>query len=141
MAHHIIPSRLKLAEHARNTFRIAAEEGQSIDMFKQPAAWAHIAYQLKAGDKIEVFAVDRTWYAEGIVTSVKQLAAKVEFVIHQQFGDVESETKEDGSPYFVKFRGQAKWSIIRREDGEVMEGNIQTKEEAASKMELLIKEV
>lgn len=35
----------------------------------------------------------------------------------------------------------AKWSVIRREDGEVMEGNIQTKEEAASKMELLIKEV
>ena len=110
-------------------------------MFKQPAAWAHIAYRLKAGDKIEVFAVDRTWYAEGLVTSVKQLAAKAEFFIYQQFGEIEPETKEDGKPYFVKFRGQAKWSIIRKEDGEVMEGNIQTKEEAASKMELLLKEV
>jgi hypothetical protein len=141
MAQHIIPSRLKLAEHARNTFRITADQGQTIDLFKQPAAWAHIAYQLKAGDKIEVFAADRTWYAEGIVTSVKQLAAKVEFFMYQQFGDVEPETKDDGKPYFVKFRGQAKWSIIRKEDGEVMEGNIQTKEEAASKMETLIKEV
>lgn len=138
---HIIPSKLKLAEHARNTFRIIADNGQTIDLFNSPAAYAHIAYQLKAGDKIEVFAADRTWYAEGVVTSVKQLAAKVEFFVHQHFGNVEPESKDDGKPYYIKFRGAAKWSVIRKEDGEVMEGNIQTKEEAASKMELLIKEV
>lgn len=137
---HIIPSRLKLAEHARNTFRVTADQGQTIDLFKNPASWAHIAYQFKAGDKVEIFAADRTWYAEGVVTSVKQLAATVEFFVHQQFGDADPETKDDGKAYFIKFRGQAKWSIIRKEDGEVMEANIQTKEEAASKMELLIKE-
>ncbi|WP_227136737.1 hypothetical protein [Kosakonia radicincitans] len=137
---HIIPSRLKLAEHARNTFRVTADQGQTIDLFKNPAAWAHIAYQFKAGDKVEVFASDRTWYAEGIVTSVKQLAATVEFVVYQQFGVAEPETKDDGKPYYIKFAGPAKWRVIRKEDDEVMEGNIQTKEEAASKMELLIKE-
>lgn len=139
---HIIPSKLKLAEHARNVYRITATSGQDIELFRDPVSWAHLAHLLKAGDKVEVFAEDRTWYAEGIVTSVKTAAATIEFYVVEQFGKAEPQgNKDDGKPYYIKFAGQAKWRVIRKEDEEVMEGNIQTKEEALSKMELLIKEV
>lgn len=139
---HIIPSKLKLAEHARNEFRITATSEQDIDLFRSPASWAHLAHLLKAGDKVEIFAENRTWYAEGIVTSVKTAAATVEFYAHEQFSKaVGPDKKDDDKPYYVKFSRQAGWRVIRKEDGEVMEGNIQTKEEAQSKMELLIKEV
>lgn len=139
---HIIPSKLKLAEHARNEFRITATSDQTIELFRNPVSWAHLAHLLKAGDKVEVFAEDRTWYAEGIVTSVKTAAATIQFYAHEQFDKAaDQDKKDDGKPYYIKFAGQAKWRVIRKEDEEVMEGNIQTKEEALSKMELLIKEV
>lgn len=138
----ILPSRLKRTEEVRLEYRIQAENHQDIEFFKKPEHWAHIAYMLKKGTKIELFADDGTWYAEGIVTSVKTAWAKVVFylVVGLVAETADDVPEEDDCPLYIKHRGRGGWAVIRKSDGEVLEGSIQTKEEAKSKLKLLLTE-
>lgn len=134
---HLIPSKMKSGEYVRNVFRVTASHDQDIDFFRPASAWAHVAEQLKRGDKVEIFSEDHTWYAEGIVTSVKIAAAKIEFYLIKIFDDPGVADSGDAKPFFTKHRGRAGWSVIRRSDGEVMESGLQTKGEAETKSEEL----
>jgi hypothetical protein len=54
----ILVPNFTLAEYARNIWRINALHGQSMDDFKNPESWAHVAANFKRFDEVEVVAED-----------------------------------------------------------------------------------
>ena len=55
---------LKLAESVRNIYQVTATAGTKPEDLLDPGYWKHVARTLRLGDKIEVLAVDASWYAE-----------------------------------------------------------------------------
>lgn len=55
---------LKLADSVRSVYQITAPAGSQAEDLLNPRFWVHCARRLRLGDRIEVIAVDASWYAE-----------------------------------------------------------------------------
>ncbi|HAT2607132.1 TPA: hypothetical protein I8235_000041 [Kluyvera intermedia] len=132
----ILVPNFNLAEYSRNVWRVTALHGQSFDQFKDPETWAHVAANFKRYDEVEVVAEDGSFYAKGIVQKITKTSATIHFYIHEDFEQKDSVQSDDGK-YSVEWGGKAKWRIVRKTDGEVIESHISSKEEAQLKAESL----
>lgn len=124
----ILAPSINLAEYARNVWRVTALHGQSIDDFKDPESWAHVAFNFKRFDKVELIAEDGSFYAEGVVLKITKTSAMVKFYLQHEMSE-KVETTTD-SAYYAEFAGRAKWRVVRRSDSEVVESHLETKDEA-----------
>ncbi|QKJ88017.1 hypothetical protein PMPD1_3084 [Paramixta manurensis] len=133
----ILPPSVNLAEYKRNVYKVEAKHGQTFEDFKEPDAWAHVAVQLKKFDKIELVAEDGSFYAEGVVLKVTKTSAHVHFHIHANLNE-KSEPELKEPTYYAEFAGpHARWRVVRRADGEVVESGIESKDDALSLTEKL----
>jgi hypothetical protein len=125
--------RFALAEHARQFWVATVEKEVTLDQLLEPSFWAHIARRVTPGARIEVHTDAMTWMAELYVRSTGESGISVSPLSFHEFTskDMETETKD----YTIKHRGAyAKWSIMRKSDGAVIEDKIQTAQEAAQRM-------
>lgn len=127
----ILAPSINLAEYARNVWRVTALHGQSIDDFKDPESWAHVAFNFKRFDKVELIAEDGSFYAEGIVLKITKTSAAVKFYLCEDLNP-SKEKPEEGAKFEAEWGGAAKWRIVRKSDGEIIETGIGSKEEALS---------
>lgn len=135
----ILVPNFTLAEYARNAWRINALHGQSLEQFKEPEAWAHVAANFKRFDEVEIVAEDGSFFAKGVVLKVTKTSAVIHFYV-----DVNLEAKvtesDDSAKFFAEWGGGAKWRIVRKSDNEVIESHITSKEEAQQKADKLNQE-
>lgn len=120
------PTRRKLAEFVRNDHVVLAHASNTPKDILQPEYYAHVSDQLKARDRITVWADNMTWMAEIVVLEVGKGWAKVHPINLVEFdaaASIKGLTYErDG--YRVAHRGEfSQWSVIRTADSEVVSEN------------------
>lgn len=131
---------LQLAEYESSTYVHYVPHGVTLNDVINPAAWCNVARELKPYDTIDVRWEDMTERAILHVLDVSMTSAKVFVAQHFQYTEDDKELSKDGDDlYEVKWRGQAKWSIVRKSDGEVMQDRLQSQEDAIRHKAELIK--
>lgn len=114
----ILQNRVKSAEYIRTVWAAQPESGTTLDEMLLPEYWANVAKTIKVGDRIDVTAEDGSWFAELYVRSAQPLALKV-FVLRHTVFDA-PRVKDAISPYDVRHRGGAGWSVVRLSDKAVL---------------------
>lgn len=125
----IIESRFKLAEYARATHHVTPEPGTPLKEMLKPEYWAHVARKMKVGDRIEVDAEERTWFAELYVRGVSAAAVSVAVLRHIEFNKPDSEEAGEAE-CSAKHAGRGVWRVIRNADKAIVQDGFQTKEAA-----------
>jgi hypothetical protein len=125
----IIAPQFKEAEYIRRVWCASPEKGVTVEDMLVPSFWAHVAKQLRPGDRIEAVGNDGSWFVELFVRSASGNDARVAVLravkLDQEVPAVESDD------YEIKYRGNAKWSVVRKSDKAVLIDGQDTKEQAA----------
>lgn len=128
---------LNRSEFVTTFWRIVPAVGVLFEEVLKPAYWDNVAARMNAGDEVSVFPEDKSYFAKLLVIdksqSLKQGEAHWAKVILTQFVQIAEEAAAiDESEYEIKFRGAAKWSVIRNSDKKVLKDGLSSKEEAAA---------
>lgn len=126
----ILQSRVKQADYNRTLWAVTPEAGTSLDEMLAPDYWAHVARQFKVGDRIEIVPDGGEWFAELFVRAVSANAATVFPLRHVVFAEAQDTQAQAGGGVEIKYRGNAKWSLVRRSDKAVLFDGGATREEA-----------
>ena len=127
----ITMTNLASAEFIRNIHCATIPFGTKPEDLLKPEYWAHVSAEFKAWGRIEARAEDGTWFAEYLITEVGRNWAKVKLLSKHDLTtrDVSMTESEKYSnpdlPYEVKWRGQAKWSVVRKSDKAVMKDGME----------------
>lgn len=124
----LAPSALQLFEQVSSRYDAAVPQGIAPEALLDPAFWAHDAKKLRPFDEIRIRAEDGTWIADLEVLDCSRTWAKVKILrIYQLTSpDValtqasEQEVKDFVAKHQVTWRGQHKWSIVRKSDKAVL---------------------
>jgi hypothetical protein len=122
------PMNMELAEHSRTFYRIVPAEGVTLEDFKRPEYWSHVARDLKINDKLEVLAEDGTWYAELLVRDVSQTGARVSVLMHLPL-----EAEDIAAPRSdleAKHHPSVRWTVVRKADKKRLAENLADKQAA-----------
>jgi hypothetical protein len=116
----LIQSQFAPAETRRNIWYARIPHTTKYNDLFQPEFFTNIASQLLVGDRIECYAEDGTYYAEVMVTAVAEKTstqnpnwAKVIEIRHIDLVHPEDKKLELPSGFECRWRGGAKWSVIR----------------------------
>lgn len=132
MSQALLNNRFKLSEHVRQFWHVTPRPEDAPESLLDPKWWVHVARNLKVGDRIEVLAENREWFAEAICLDAGVWGAKVAFT-HGPMKLTNDATIEAPDEYEIKWAGpSAKFRVIRKKDNKVLKDECQTKEEAAS---------
>lgn len=126
----IRPALIKHMELSCPMYDVQAEAGTKYEEVLNPSYWAHFALKARVHDILNVRTDDLAWRAILTVTSVGEKWVKV---FPMLYCDMRKETMSAplmDSLYEVKLRGPKRWSIIRKEDREIMKEDIGTEKEA-----------
>jgi hypothetical protein len=97
-----------------------------------PEYWAHVTAFMRPWQRIEAHSEDGTWFAEYIVLSVDRAWARVRMLgkYNLTSNDVALSQAEklSQSGFEVKWRGAAKWSVIRTADSAIMKEHMDREE-------------
>lgn len=129
------PTKLFPSEHSVVVYHHAPEFGVTIEDLQKPDYWTHVAPQLRQGHRIEVMAGDGSFWAMLLVRAAGRRDAVVGLLQHVKFGG-EVEATVDDSPFEVVWRGPArKFSVVRKDDKEVIRDEFAVKEHAVKWMQ------
>lgn len=130
----IHPTRMKLAEYERQDWIVNAEMIHTADDILLPGYWAHMANQMNPYDHIEVRSEDGSWIAELIVIETGRNWAKV--LLTRKYDLVPMDAMPEGvSLHKVEWKGpQHRFCVIRLADGERVQSEFKTKEDASAWM-------
>ena len=127
-------TRMKEGQFVRNLWVVTVEQGVTREDLTNPGFWAHVAFQLRPYDRLEVRSDDGIFFAEYLVLACERTYAKVKELswISLTTKDVAlSQDEADLEKFEYKFRGpHAKHSIIRKSDGAVMVEKLETQDQA-----------
>ena len=125
----ITGGRFKVREFESTCFSAIAEAGTKFDQVSDPSYWAHVAPQLKPFDEITVRAEDGAWWAKLLVTDSDRNWAKT--IVIQEIDLVGTDAGVvDVDGYEVRWRGAAKFSIVRVVDNAVIQDGFVAKADA-----------
>lgn len=138
------PNALYPFEHVSTRHAAVVQQGVKPEDMLAPAFWAHQALKLRPYDEIRVHCEDGSWMANVVVLDCSRTWAKVIILNHYPLttGDVsltqasEQAVQEYIAGHTITFRGQHKWSIVRKSDKNVLFEGIEMKDEALKKLEL-----
>lgn len=123
---------LKEAEFVRPVYCATIPIGTDPEDLLKPEYWAHVATHLRPWARIEARAEDGTWFAEYIVLSVDRTWARVRMLakynLTSQDTSISQAEKISQSGFEIKWRGGAKWSVIRKVDSAVMKEGMERDE-------------
>ncbi len=120
----ILQRQIQEAEFVRKVYAATPEPGTSLDAMLQPDYWAHVAKNFRPGYLIEVRSPDGEWFAELYVRSVMDTGVSVAVLRKHVF---EASTPSAPVEVDVKFRGDKKWSVVRKSDRTVLVEGLETK--------------
>ena len=118
---------VKLADSARNRWRIVPEGGVNLSDMMAEEYWGIVSRKFAAGDILEVLSPSNEWFAELLVLSTGPNFAKVRQLSFVEFAQA---GKADELAFEIKHRGGAGWSVKRKSDGIVMFEKGETREQA-----------
>lgn len=140
------PTGLEQAEFVRTTWCATLAQGVRPEHLLDPAFWAHHAHRLAPWAKIEVRAIDGTWYGEYIVTDCSRSWAKVKPTlgpVHLTTKDVslsQAQAEDDVSTETeiarlaklckVDFTPSTKWRVVRDADKVTLTQGKSTRDDA-----------
>jgi hypothetical protein len=123
---------LKEAEFVRPVYCATIPIGTLPEDLLKPEYWAHVATHLRPWARIEARAEDGTWFAEYIVLSVDRTWARVRMLgkynLTNNDVSLSQAEKVTQSGFEVKWRGAAKWSVIRKADSAVLKEGMDREE-------------
>lgn len=131
----LAPSNFKQAEFMRNVWCAVPEKDTPFDALLDPQYWAHVSALIKRGDRIEILAIDSSYFAELLVLDAGRLFAKVKVLRHILLEQVvTAEQVETQSPipegYDVKWADRAKWRVTRKVDKATLHDGCETRADA-----------
>jgi hypothetical protein len=112
---------MKLGEYARNVHTVSVPVGMSLEQVMVPSEWAHVAHQIKPKDRLELWAEDRSWFADAIVVKASRLEVHIRAVTYIDMDAVAEPvvTRKDG--YHVDYGGPVdQYRVIRNGDARIM---------------------
>lgn len=122
------PLKLIAAEHEVICYHHRPSPEVAFDALLAPDYWSHVAFQLRPGYRIEVFAEDGSYWAMLIVRAAGKVDAVVAVLDHKTLV-AEADKTPDG--YDIKWRGpKAKFGILRRSDSALVQDGFALREDA-----------
>ncbi len=109
------PGRMRLMEHAHNSWSITAEQGTTLDDIKKSVFWSLCCEKFRPADFVTVIANDMSWLAQGFVQSSARTWAQVHFfnVVKME----EAVSPDTNSEFKVEWKGpEMLWCVIRLSD-------------------------
>jgi hypothetical protein len=122
------PTNIEESTYARTVWQVKPEIKATIQDLLNPDYWAHVAKQLKAGDRIEAVPDDRHYFAEFFVLAASSNWAKL--VLLREITLIKDNNPMEKEGFIVKFAGQHKWRVEK--DGEVLSKNHDDQKSAAA---------
>ena len=119
---HLLPTRIRRAEHAHNTHFLVVPPGVTPDHVVDPDFWAHLAARFEVNDRIEVIAEDGTFDGDLRVIAIDPSKAKLwaQVRVLRMLENIQEATPTvsypDADGYTVEFSGPMKWRIMRGTD-------------------------
>jgi hypothetical protein len=127
------PGRMKLREHAHNSWSVNAPTGAVPDDVKSSDFWSLMSAKLRPFDRFEVIGDDGSWLVEGRVLSCSRNWAEV--VIHNSYTFGKATAPDTSKRYKVEWKGpEMLWCVIRNHDSAVIQDKIERKEDAVKFM-------
>lgn len=131
---------IKQAEFARVVHYATPDAGTTVEQMMKPEFWANVAEKIKTGDRIEVVPVDGSYFVEFIVRLSSRNSVVVFPLRIVPLEQNAAALSEDEDPdFYVKWRGGAKFCVMRKSDNTPVIENIETKEQAFREMSDYIK--
>jgi hypothetical protein len=122
------PSRRMLAEQRRQIHSVVPEFGTTIAEMLNPGYWAHVARDLRPGDRIEVDAEDGSYFAELMVRDAGAQYAKVALLREVKLDAIEPSATVSLPGHNVEWSGpHTKWRVLRTADRKVLKDGFTTK--------------
>jgi len=110
-----------LATHRYRQFDAEVPGHYTREDLENPVLWAFLAPKLNPRDEIRVTADDGSFVATLYVQFVKGSTVKVKLLDGTELDSVDKTLTEAEGDYFIKMRGVKKWSIVKRDTGEIIE--------------------
>lgn len=128
----IFQNQFREASYFRNVWCATVEHGVEPEDLFAPEFWAHVAGNLKPGDRIEVMPDSREWYAELMVMDAGKLYARVKPMRLVMFTEA---AKTSDADFSVVWKGPAaKWCVVRTADSAIMYRDMSSKDAAEAKL-------
>lgn len=140
-ANTLLESRVNPAGYSKQDWDVALPAKVSIEDIKKPAYWKQVAAKFNPFDTLRIIPVDNAFYAELLVLQVETgVGAVVKVKYYNDLKDEKSEPLPSKADEFeVKWRGGAKWSVIRKADSTVIAERLETEHEAKQELASYLK--
>ena len=127
-----------LSQHRYRLFDATVSPNRNTEeSLTDPKFWANVAGQMEMGSEIRVLAEDFSFRAILIVTFAQGTVVRLKLVDFTQLEKVEVEVPN--ADYEIKLRGMRRWSIVKKETGEIVQEDIATKGEAMKALESFLR--
>jgi hypothetical protein len=131
------PTTIEESTYARTIYQVKPEITVTVEDLLQPDYWAHVAKQLRAGDRIEAIPDDRHYFAEFFVLAASTNWAKLVLLREVVLIKDHEKTVTDG--FSVGFAGPHKWRVTQ--GSEVLSKGHDDKDAAANWLANHLKEI
>lgn len=108
------PTNIEESTYARSIYQVKPEISATVKDLLEPDYWAHVAKQLRAGDRIEAVPDDRHYYAEFFVLAASTNWAKLILLREVTLIKDNEKTVTDG--FEIGFAGPHKWRVTMGSD-------------------------
>lgn len=134
----IRPKDFGLAQHEYQQFHATIHPHRNTEeLLTEPSYWAHVAGKMQMGCEIRCLAEDFSWRATLVCTFAQGTVVRLKLIDFTPLDHVEVDVQNDD--YEVKLRGMRKWSIVKKDTGEVVQEDIATKAEAIKALQDFIR--
>lgn len=124
----VMPIRMQLAEQSRNIWCLTVPNGTTVQDMLNPGYWAHLARQLKPGDRVEVEPDNGTYFAELRVLDAGNQYAKMAVLREVTLESIEPSATISVPGHTVEWSGRhTKWRVIRESDRKVLKDSLASK--------------
>lgn len=123
------PGRMKASEFANTNYTVVVENDTTFEDIQKIEFWSTHAYKMRNLDRVTIVPDDTTWLADALVLQAGKNWARVRILNSYRLDAEKSGTETD--PHYVEWKGpHRKWEVIRRQDGEVIKSELQSREDA-----------
>lgn len=122
----LMEGEMRTAEYDRAIYCVTAPPGTRPEDYLESEVYAHVVgRKLKQGDRLEITAEDRTWFAEVMIVTVSGQMVQAEILHKHSFAPLAG---KEHDAYEVMWAGPAaKWRVMRKSDRHVMIDKLESK--------------
>lgn len=126
----ITPSKFRETTQVNRHWTATPSVDTPFEDLLRPDYWAHVAANILPGDRIDVLAEDMSYFAELLVVDASRQWVKVKLLRKTELSSEESQPIEADDEHEVKWRGNRRWSVVRKADGAILQEELSSKSAA-----------